>query len=141
MSEQQPKDDTRFRRQTFELARLKELKERGYEEYDRGYEEYDRGYEEYDRGYEEYDRGYEEYDRGYEEYDRGRAAADPERVARNAFRSAMELGGHFVVAFVTPIGRATGTARAPDGLRSALSYLRYMRGRRMPPRPGGKTPK
>jgi hypothetical protein len=115
------------RRRAAESARLAE---RGYEEYDRGYEEYDRGYEEYDRGYEEYDRGYEEYDRGYEEYDRGRAAggADPRRVAADAFRQASALGGHFIVAFVTPIGRGPGSPPRPGGgLRDALSFVRKRR--------------
>jgi hypothetical protein len=126
--DEQRRQEAQRRRQAAETARLRE---RGYEEYDRGYEEYDRGYEEYDRGYEEYDRGYEEYDRGYEEYDRGRAAgggADPRRVAADAFRQASALGGHFIVAFVTPVGRAPGGGVPPGGsLRSALSFMRRRR--------------
>jgi hypothetical protein len=142
--EQRRQDEARRRRRAAELARLQE---RGYEEYDRGYEEYDRGYEEYDRGYEEYDRGYEEYDRGYEEYDRGRAAGagapDPRRAAFDAFRQASGLGGHFIVAFVTPVGAASGRGPRPGGgsnLRNALSFLRRARAGGGPVRPPGKKP-
>ncbi len=138
--EERRQDEARRRRRAAEIARLQE---RGYEEYDRGYEEYDRGYEEDDRGYEEYDRGYEEYDRGYEEYDRGAAGGgtDPRRAAADTFRQATALGGHFIVAFVTPVGRAPGGRPRPGGgLRGALSILEQLRARRAPGRPGGKKP-
>ena len=114
-------EDAQRRKKAFEIKRLQERGyeefDRGYEEFDRGYEEFDRGYEEFDRGYEEFDRGYEEFDRGYEEFDRGAGSrpgvgsSDPRRVALNTFRQVMALGGHFVVGFVTPIGRAPAIGR------------------------------
>jgi hypothetical protein len=115
--EQRRRDEQRRQRRAAEVARLRE----------RGYEEHDRGYEEHDRGYEEHDRGYEEHDRGYEEHDRG-AAADPRQAATDAFQQATALGGHFIVAFVTPVGRAVNTGTRPgDSMRTALDIIRRVR--------------
>jgi len=73
------------------------------------------------RGGEEIKRGGEEIKRGGEEIKRGGMVGDDDAryQAMDIFRRATNLGGHLVVAFVTPIG----SPRALFGGRTGLKFL------------------
>ena len=108
-----PDDETRRRRQ-LEFARAR-IAERGdYTDPDRG------DYTDPDRG------DYTDPDRGdYTDPDRGgfgqRAGTSQSQVAADILRRAVGLGGHLVVAFVSPVGASP--ASCPPFRRSRPSEL------------------
>ena len=105
-------DVTRRREQQLQFARTR-IAERGdYSDVDRGdYSDVDRGdYSDVDRGdYSDVDRGdYSDVDRGG--FGRG-AGMSQSRVAADILRKAVGLGGHLVVAFVSPVGASPASCR------------------------------
>jgi hypothetical protein len=87
---------------------------------ERGGDELERGGDELERGGDELERGGDELERGGDELERGGLSRDsPNQVAMDIFRSAANLGGHLVVAFVAPIGASRSRFRRRRGGRVA----------------------
>jgi hypothetical protein len=81
-----------------------------------------RGGDEVLRGGDEVLRGGDEVLRGGDEVLRGalQAQGSQNQAAADIFRRVTEMGGHLVVAFVTPVGAGPCRVTAAGGLRSAV---------------------